>query len=86
MGYNEHMASLGQLVPCTEGGWMPYPPQRCPHGHPLGPGKMLVGYQPCAGHCRGGHTTWQCLRCDAVVFWPGVGAGCRLLDAAAFKR
>ena len=80
------MPSFGNLVPCTDGGWMILPPQRCPNGHRLGPGAVLVGHQPCAGSCHGGHTTWQCAACDAITYAPGVGAGCRLLDAAAFKR
>ncbi len=61
--------------------------------------RVVVGYQPCGGTCHGGHTTWQCLACDAITYAPGVGlacdaityapgvgAGCRLLDSAAFKR
>ncbi|MGO9351066.1 MAG: hypothetical protein ACLP3C_09685, partial [Mycobacterium sp.] len=80
------MPSFGNLVPCTEGGWMILPPQRCPNGHRLGPNLVLVGHQPCAGNCHGGHTTWECLSCNAITYAPGVGAGCRLLDAAAFKR
>jgi hypothetical protein len=79
------MPSFGSLVPCTEGGWMILPPALCPNGHSLGPNRMLVGHQPCAGGC-GGHTTWECLSCNAITYWPGVGAGCQLLDAAAFKR
>jgi hypothetical protein len=62
------------------------PPQRRQHGHRLGPGRMLVGHMPCAGSCHGGHMTWQCLQGEAVTFAPGVGAGCRLLNGAAFKR
>jgi hypothetical protein len=36
----------------------------------------------CAEH----GTTGLCLVCEAVTYAPGVGAGCRLLDAAAFRR
>lgn len=61
-------------------------PQRCPRGHQLGPNRMLVGHQPCAGNCHGGHITWACLQCDAVMYSPGLGAGCRLLDGAAYRR
>jgi hypothetical protein len=80
------LPTVGSLVPCTKGGWMILPPQHCPNGHSLGPGRVLVGHQPCAGGCHGGHTTWECLSCNAITYAPGVGAGCRLLDAAAFKR
>lgn len=80
------MAGLGDLVPCTEGGWMVLAPKVCPQGHPLGPGQMLVGHQPCAGYCGSGHLTWTCNECGAVIYHPPTGAGCRLLDGAAFKR
>jgi hypothetical protein len=80
------MPSFGSLVPCTDGGWMVLPPRHCPNGHRLAPNRMLVGHQPCAGTCRGGHMTWRCRRCDAAIYALGVGAGCRLLDASAFKR
>jgi hypothetical protein len=80
------MPSFGSLVPCTEGGWMILPPRHCPNGHQLGPNRVLVGHQPCSGGCHGGHTTWECSSCNAIAYSPGVGAGCRLLDGAAFKR
>lgn len=80
------MASLGDLVPCTTGGWMVIPPKFCPRGHQLGPNRMLVGHQPCAGLCGRGHMTWECMACYTTTYWPPLGAGCRLLDAAAFKR
>jgi hypothetical protein len=80
------MPGVGDLVRSIDGSWMVLPPQRCQRGHRLGPGRMLVGHMPCAGSCHGGHMTWQCLQCEAVTFAPGVGAGCRLLDGAAFKR
>lgn len=80
------MHTFGDLVRCTEGGWMVLPPQHCPQGHQLGAGTTLVGHQPCAGSCHGGHTTWECLACGAITYAPATGAGCRLLDAAAFRR
>jgi hypothetical protein len=49
------MPTFGNLVPCTDGGWMILPPQHCPRGHRLGPGAVLVGHQPCAGSCHVGH-------------------------------
>jgi hypothetical protein len=48
------MLAVGALVRCTDGSWMTRPPQSCRHGHPLRPGAMLVGLQPCST-CRGEH-------------------------------
>ena len=53
------------------------PPALCPHGHRLGPNQVLVGHQPCGGSCHGGHTTWECLSCNAITY----GAGCRVPTA-----
>jgi hypothetical protein len=53
--------------------------------HQLEPGGMLVGHQPCRT-CRGGHTTWTCLACGAVVYGPALTADCRVLVAAAPVR
>lgn len=42
-------------------------PNECPHGHPLRPGRVLVGWSPCT--CAAaitnhrGHRTTQCLDC-----------------------
>jgi hypothetical protein len=79
------MPAVGDLVRCTDGSWMTRPPQSCPHGHPLGPGATLVGHQPCST-CRGGHTTWTCLECGAVVSGPPLTAACRILVGAAAVR
>jgi hypothetical protein len=49
---------LGELVQTTAGEWITHPPTRCPNGHTLGPGQVLVGHQACLGH--GGHTSWTC--------------------------
>ena len=35
---------LGELVQTTDGKWIIHP-TRCPNGHPLGPGELLVGHQ-----------------------------------------
>jgi hypothetical protein len=50
---------LGELVQTTAAKWIIHPPTRCPNGHRLGPGQVLVGHQACLGH-GGGHTTWTC--------------------------
>jgi hypothetical protein len=49
-------AVLGDLVQTTVGKWITHPPPRCPKGHQLGAGRMLVDHQACLGH-GGGHTT-----------------------------
>lgn len=77
------MPNPGDLAPSTEGGWMAYPPSHCPAGHPLRPGQITVGHQPCS--CRGGHTTWRC-ECDAVTYGPPIGDGCRVLNGPGEKR
>ena len=46
------MPSFGSLVPCTTGGMMVLPPRHCPNGQRLGPNRVLVGHQPCAGSCH----------------------------------
>jgi hypothetical protein len=46
----------GGLVRTTDGKWITKPPSRCPNGHQLGAGQVLVGHQACLGH-SGGHTT-----------------------------
>ena len=40
-------------------------PTHCPHGHPLGPGQVLVGWSPCScpGAAFGGHRTFRCRAC-----------------------
>lgn len=74
------MPAVGELVQTTNGKWI-IPPARCPNGHGLGPGSVLVGHQACLGHVSmtvtaGGHTTWTCRTCDATV-------GCHRLQRLA---
>jgi hypothetical protein len=78
------MPAVGELVRCTDGSWMIRPPERCPRGHRLGAGRVLVGHQPCS--CPGGHTSWACRECGAVVYAPLLTAGCRILVGAAAVR
>jgi hypothetical protein len=63
---------------------MTRPPQSCPRTHRLRPGAMLVGHQPCS--CQGGHTTWTCLACGAVVYGPPLTEDCQILVGAAAVR
>jgi hypothetical protein len=83
-GYGLHLemaiSSFNRPVPR-----MTRPPQSCPHGHRLRPGAMLVGHQSCST-CRGGHTTWTCLECGAVVYGPPLSPRCRVLHGAAAVR
>ncbi|MGA5467195.1 hypothetical protein [Mycobacterium sp. NPDC050041] len=74
------------LVPCTTGGWMVRPPKHCPNGHSLGPGRVLVGNQPCGACRRGGHTSWMCRECEAIIYRPPMGSACRVLHGPAAVR
>lgn len=48
----------------------------CAHGHPLGPGRVLVGTAVC--DCGTRHHTWYCRTCQHVTYGPPLGAGCRV--------
>jgi len=61
------MPDVGDLIHTTAGTWITHPPTRCPNAHQLGPNQILVGHVACLGHGGGGHTSWHCRRCDAVV-------------------
>ena len=76
---------LGELVHTTRGEWITHPPTRCPNGHTLGPNQVLVGHQACLGH-GGGHTSWHCRTCDAVVYGPPMNKDCTALDGPAAVR
>ncbi|NKT60965.1 hypothetical protein GS885_23430 [Rhodococcus hoagii] len=45
-------------------------PKQCPNGHPLGPGRVLVGWFACSCTERGGHRTYDCRQCGAVIYRP----------------
>lgn len=77
--------TVGQLVRSTDGRWIIRPPARCPNGHRLEPGHVLVGHQVCGGDHRGGHVTWTC-ECGATVHAPELGSACRVLHGAAGVR
>jgi hypothetical protein len=72
---------LGELVQTTAGKWITHPPSRCPNGHTLGPGEVLVGHQVCLGH-----TTWTCRTCDETVYGPPLNTHCSVLDGPAAVR
>jgi hypothetical protein len=42
----------------------------------------MMADQSCAGH-GGGHTTWTCRTCDAVVYGPPLNAQCSVIDRPA---
>ena len=75
----------GELVR-RRGKWMTDAPSRCPNGHPLGPGQVLVGHVACLGHGGGGHTSWHCRTCDATVYGPPLAAHCTALEGPASVR
>jgi hypothetical protein len=79
------MPDVGDLVRSTTGQWITFPPMRCPSGHPLTPGDVLVGHQACTGH-GGGHTTWTCRTCDSTVYGPALNTHCSILDGPAKVR
>src|SRR6476619_4480633 len=74
----------GELVR-KRGKWMTDAPRRCPNGHPLGPNQVLVGHVACLGHGGGGHTSWHCRTCDAVVYGPPLNTHCTTLDGPASR-
>lgn len=76
------MPAVGELVRSTTGEWIVRPPERCLRGHLLGPHRALVGHQPCGCGRRGGHMTWRCRLCDAVVYAPPPAPDCRPLAGA----
>jgi hypothetical protein len=75
------MPAVGELVRCTDGRWMVRPPERCPRGHQLRADRVLIGHQPCS--CVGGHTSWTCLECGAMVYGPPLAPDCRVLAGPA---
>ena len=79
-------AVLGECVPTTDGKWITRLPSRCPNGHPLGPNQVLVGHVACLGHGGGGHTSWHCRICDAVVYGPPLNIHCTALEGPATVR
>ena len=71
---------LGQLVPTTAGKWITHPPTRCPSGHRLGPGEVLVGIKPVSGtaagtrRVRAAHAMRRCTGCRLIAIarrWRG---------------
>lgn len=75
----------GDLVLTTTGQWITKPPMRCPKGHSLGAGQVLVGHAACGGH-GGGHTTWTCRTCDQTVYGPPLNTHCTVLVGPASVR
>src|SRR5262245_60299604 len=61
-------------------------PSRCPNGHELGSNQVLVGHVACLVHGCGGHTSWHCRTCDAVVYGPALNTHCTALEGPATVR
>lgn len=44
-------------------------PQACPNGHALGPGRMIVGWNPHPDESVGGMMrTWECRQCGQKIY------------------
>jgi hypothetical protein len=74
---------VGDLVLSADGEWMVRPPQHCGHGHPITPGRVLVGTAVCA--CQDRHLTWLC-ECGSMVYGPELGPDCAVLNGPARIR
>jgi hypothetical protein len=64
-----------EIVHCTDGRWMVRPPERCPRGHRLGAGRVLVAHQPCSTRC-GGHDLE--VRSMRRMYGPPLRVDCRV--------
>ena len=79
--------AAGDLVR-RHGKWITEAPTHCPHGHPLGPGGVLVGHVACKGHGIG-HMLWFCRTCppeEAPTYGPPLGEHCTAIWGPASKR
>src|SRR4051812_27051617 len=50
------------------------------------PNQVLVGHVACLGHGGGGHASWHCRTCDAVVYGPPLSSHCTALQEPATVR
>jgi hypothetical protein len=75
--------AVGDLVLSSGGEWMVRPPERCGNGHPITPGRVLVGTAVCA--CQDRHLTWTC-DCGDTTYGPALGVECSLLNGPAAVR
>ena len=55
--------------------WAEPAPKRCPNGHPLRGGLVLVGTQHC--DCMRTHRTHTCGVCGDTTYTPPLGSACR---------
>jgi hypothetical protein len=78
---NLWLLSASWCSPLTARRWCDRP-QHYPRGHPLRPGRVLVGSIACS--C-GRHLTW-CCECGAVTYGPALADGCSLLNGPARVR
>lgn len=78
------MYGVGELVIGVDGACMVRPPQRCTNGHPITPGRVLVGsIACCCGERR--HLTWLC-DCGSITYGPALGPDCTVLNGPARVR
>src|SRR6185436_7282584 len=54
----------------------PVPLADAPTVTPSARTRSLVGHVACLGHGGGGHTSWHCRTCDAVVYGPTLAKHC----------
>lgn len=76
----------GDSVRTASGKWTTHSLITCPNGHSLGPNQILVGHVACLGHGGGGHASWHCRACDAVVYGPPLNKHCAALKGPASVR
>jgi|KBSSwiStaDraftv2_1062776.scaffolds.fasta_scaffold251094_2 hypothetical protein len=61
-----------------------------PHQHPHGSSTLTAPPHAegtwCLGHGGGGHTSWHCRTCDAVVYGPPLNTHCSALEGPAVVR
>ena len=57
-------------------GWIEAAPSRCPNGHTLTGGKVLVGSHVCSCDATH-HRTHRCRTCEAVVYSPPLTTACQ---------
>jgi hypothetical protein len=77
------MHEVGDLVLGIDCSWMVRPPERYGNGHPITPGRVLVGTAVRA--CQDRHLTWSC-ECGSKVYEPALGPHCAVLDGPARIR
>jgi hypothetical protein len=58
----------------------------CPNGHPPARTKSSSDTSPASATAAGGHTSWHCRTCDALVYGSPLNTHCTALDGPAAVR